>query len=386
MSLLVASATAWTISSTVAQRNEVKKWFEDSGVYDNFVQEVVDATSRQSAENQDTAAIDPSVLASSAESAFTPEFLKSSLESALDSGYDWLEKDTENLELRIDFTEAKNNFASSLSQEARIKALSLPECTSIEQINKEFDVFSATCIPPGIDIDMIIADFKSELVNSPDLLPDPVIDASDIKLQTSSGEEKRIDEAHPELPKWYGYATTLPLVLTIFAIIASLAIIFLANNRRKGLGRLSKSLVLAAVSVGLFGFFSSKAPQAISGIGGADEQTSGFAENILVPFVQEAADSFAKISYIIGAIYILIAVLVLLSLFLTRNRGDNVSTKDSPLSESTENNQEAEQRDPSSAETNNRTTTVNKLGVNNSSNKDIEAVNESKNTVDKTSE
>jgi hypothetical protein len=336
VSSLVATATFWTLNGTIGNRDTIKAWFEDSGVYSNFIDEVVSATSnpsenenpenKQNAENQDSkvdeegaeASIDADTLANAASVAFPEDFLKTSLESAIDSGYDWLEGNTEGLELQIDFTDAKNRFATALEAEAVTKAEVLPICES-NITGQEIDVFSANCLPADLDVKTIAAEFKNEILNSEDLLPDPVIDAEDIKIE-SDGVEKPFDEAFNQAPRIFEIAISLAWVATVVAVAASLAVVFLAASKRKGLFHLAKSLALATFSVAIFAVISINAPLDFGGVSGGDEASQGFSENIVVPFIKEAISSIANWSLVFAGIYFSILVVLLLGLFLTRKK------------------------------------------------------------------
>jgi hypothetical protein len=352
VTLLVSTATFWIFNNTVGDRTVVNQWFNDSGIYDNFIDEVVSATTKQTSDYPDVASIDAETLSGAAGEAFSAEFLQATLESALDSGYNWLEQDTEKLELSLDFTEVKNSFATALGDSVISKAESLPACDTFD-FPSELDIFSAECLPPGADPSALAEDFKSSILASEDLLPDPIIDAEDIKFSSNDGE-KRIDEAFNKAPDWYRTATSMAWVFTGLSILAIVGVVFLAATRRKGLFHITKSLALAALSVSIIALISKSAPLSISGVGGSDEAAKGFSENIIEPFLEQAIDSFARLSYIIAAVYAILVVVILTTLFFTRKKhtketektgSDAAVAKDAKDTETTEQAQETDAKE-----------------------------------------
>src|SRR5690606_28069006 len=106
----------WTINATFGDRNVVKNWFSNSGVYDNIVDSVVRETEKgiENSEEKDGQNIDTESLSNAATSTFTPDVLRSSLEEVLDGTYDWLDGTTPNLAFSLDFTEQKVAFADNV--------------------------------------------------------------------------------------------------------------------------------------------------------------------------------------------------------------------------------------------------------------------------------
>jgi len=315
VTILVGTATAWTLKSTVADRETVKNWLLVSGVYDNFVDEIVAVSAGAAADDPDVATIDQATLTNAARAAFPPALLQDSLETVLDGSYNWLEGTTDSLDFTVDFTEAKSMFASELALAVKIKADELPACTPTE-VPESLDIFAATCLPVATSSSDISSEFENSILNSEELLKDPIITGDSI-LVNKGDQQIPIAEAYPEIATWYQRALWLPAALTVVSLLAAVSVVLLSDTRRRGILHLVKAFTFASFSIGLTAFIASIAPLSTGGIGGGDDAAEGFSERILTPFLQEAIDSyiFWSIQFVVlyGALMLSCAVYLLLT-------------------------------------------------------------------------
>lgn len=337
--LLLLSAVFWTLNNSFASRDVVKDWLVQSGAYDNFIQEVVRDTEQQVENDPEVSSIDKALLTKVASKAFTAEYLQTTFESAIDSSYDWLEGDTEDLELSIDLSSAKTTFAEALGREVTAKADSLPQCT-LQNLpaSTSIDIFSAVCIPPGLDIEAQSSEFTNSVLASEDFIPDPTINAEDIKID-QDGTEKPLTEVLDQAPTWYRVITNGVWVSVALSLLAITSIVFLSVSKRKGLLHIAKAFMVAGALLALMAYFSQKIPL---NFGDKGEATSGFSERIIVPFFEQALDTISSLYYTFALVYIAITLVILIALFLTKKRHkiDTADTK--PTKESEQQNENSQ--------------------------------------------
>ena len=328
ISLLVATATVWIFRFTLGDRGVVKSWFVESGAYENFVDEVVDASAKASQENTDAASIDIGLLRTAAKDAFTPQVLQEAVEEVIDGTYDWVEQKNPSLQFTIDLNEPKKNFVKSLSNSVLEKAKELPTCETFE-IPEEIDIFAVDCLPANIDPDQLSDDFARELDSAEDFLGSPVFTQDDIKVD-KNGVDVPIGEAYPWIPTWYARAMAFTWGVLALTVLASFILIFLAKSHRRGAVHLMRALLLVTLSTTVFAFISQRIPISLSGVGGGDKAAEDFAERVVEPFVNVAIDTFANWNYVFALIFGSFGVTIALILVLTRDKHKKLEHKEPP--------------------------------------------------------
>lgn len=318
VTLLVITANGWTLKSTIANRETVKNWLLVSGVYDNFVDEIVAESSRTAEETPTVGTIDQATLTNAAKAAFTPALLQDSLEAVLDGSYNWLEGSSDDLQFSVDFTDAKELFASELALAVKIKADALPTCPP-DQIPPTLDVFTATCLPATVSTRLLANEFESNILDSESLLKNPVINGDTILVNVND-QQLPIDEAYPQVATWYQRALWLPIALTAVSVLVLIGIVLLSDTKRRGLLHASKSLALAAFSTGITAFIASVTPLDTAGIGGGEEAAEGFSERIMIPFLQEVIDSYVFWNIQFTVLFTSLTLSILVYLLLTYHK------------------------------------------------------------------
>lgn len=337
VSSLLLTATFWILTATIGNRNTVKNWINDSGTYDNFVEQIV-ATTQENLDKQpensseadsDEESIDPETLSNVAKEAFSPEFLKTSFEKVIDGSYDWLEKETDSLQFDVDFSDAKTALADGLVDEAVRRGNELPECQTLA-VPQELDIFSAECLPPGTDVRALAEDIRRKFFSNEELLPDPTLTAEDIKLNISdSGDQKSISEISKtdlkEVPRWYGLAKNLAWFMALTVAALSLMVLFLSATKRNGAKHLAKSFLTAAILIGASAFILQRLPLDFASKDTAIESSGetlseGFGETIAKPLVEQAIDTVTGYQYWFAALYGLIFLMLLIYIILSRRQ------------------------------------------------------------------
>lgn len=329
--LLFLNSFVWVGRQTVMDRNVTESWLEEGKVYDNFVGELAKTVEKEQAKKhgvegeESEGNVDVAALTRAAKSAFPPAVLQENVESILDSAYDWLEGKTDKLVFNLDLAEEKVAFVEALGNEAITKLSSLPTCTN-EQVSEDFDPFSATCLPSGTDINSHIAKLKTEISGSEGVLPDTSLVSDDIKVKVD-GEEKTLDEAFSDAPRWYGWFKSSPLILSALILINAGLIVLLSRPNRNGFkklawlfGSVGGVLMLLGITSVLIGGQLNK--DSFKSDGGQE----GIADNLLVPLVKQVSSSISTWNMIIGGSYLLIAVICIVIYIVMKKKSPETTT------------------------------------------------------------
>ncbi len=293
-------------------RNVVENWLSEGKVYDNFVGELAktvekqQANSRGASDSGSDTNVDVAALTRAAKVAFPPEVLKKNVELVLGGSYDWLENKTDKLVINLDLAQEKLAFIDALGSEAATKLTTLPACpagTSAEGI----DLFSATCLPTGTDINAEVVKLKTELANSKEVLPDTSLSADDIKVNVD-GKDKTLGEAFANAPIWYGWLKSSPLILTALVLVGGGLIVLLSRPKINGLKKLAWLFGPVGAVLLILGTTSTLLSNQLgNGSFKLDGGQEGIADNLLVPFVKQVSASVSAWNMIIGGAYLVIA-------------------------------------------------------------------------------
>lgn len=315
-------------------RNVTESWLEEGRVYDNFVGELAKTVEKQqnkengSAETQSDANVDVAALTRAAKEAFPPAILQQNVESILDSAYDWLEGKTDSLVFNLDLSEEKTAFVEALGNEAVAKLSSLPTCTS-EQVSEDLDPFSATCLPSGTDINSQVAKLKTELSGSEDVLPDTSLSADDIKVKVN-GEDKTLDEAFSDAPRWFGWFKSSPLVLSALILVNGALIVVLSRPKLNGFKKLAWLFGPIGAVLMLIGgagaLLSSQLSERATRLG---DGSDGMAENLLGPLAVQVNKSFSKWHLVIGGAYLALGLICMIVYMMQKKKNPEVEVTES---------------------------------------------------------
>lgn len=321
--LILLNAGIWTARTTILDRDVTKSWLNQSKVYDNFVNELANLVKKDQENRGGEVAdgnVDIEALTRAAKEAFPPETLQKNVEAILDGTYDWLEQKTSVLVVDLDLTQEKEVFIDSLGNEGLSRITNLPTCQNNEAI-ENFDPFSGSCLPSGVNASTLMEDFKSEIANSDSVLPDTTLSSSDITIDYK-GEKKPIDVALSDAPVWYGLLTLSPLVLLALIVVDSALIVLLSKPKRNGLKILGWFFGIVGGLIVIFGGANIMLRGTLVKNALENASEKGIAENILLPLIREVSFSIGKWNLIIGGAYIVVAVIFSV-FYITKNRKDS---------------------------------------------------------------
>ncbi len=252
---------AWSsaLSLTVRDKDTVKNWLEESGIYGQITDTVINDAETVSVEslsvNTDQL---PTEVKEAVNNAFNPAMLKDSTEKFVDGVYAWLEGSTDSPQVEVDISNAKNQLVEDLGSYATSRASSLPECTPLElQAVSRFDGINATCLPPGVTPEQVGQDTKEQLLNSASFLPDTKLSGEDIGGSNGQLLPEKLKSTY-QTSKW------LVPTFIVLVLISSVGVVFTSSTKRKGLGRGSAIYLISGIAVGFSAFIIGKGPERLN--------------------------------------------------------------------------------------------------------------------------
>ena len=241
--------------TVIANKQALKDSLVTSGAYSSFVETVIDANTNASNQTLSSLPFSDKNVRQIVIDSFSPQFLKSQTDAAIDDVYTWLQQDSKQLTFRYDFTQPKTSMNNALASYAADRVMSLPPC---EQVPEEVNVFTVSCRPVNITHEFVRVQTVNDL-NTSDLLKDPIIDQDDLP-KTVDG--KTLDQKYSFIPRLYTLMKLALPVSIVFFTVSSAVYIFFRRPVYKGLrafGRdlLSNGLMLILLTV-VFGYIIPK--------------------------------------------------------------------------------------------------------------------------------
>lgn len=307
---LLFLATSAVFSYLAAKPNKVKDVLSDSGVYEKIPGVVYENIKK---ENQnETSQIDlgdPQVKQAALDS-FNPQFFQTSIETALDGTYAWLEGETSRPEFQIDATNARNEFIGKIVDAEADKAVKLPVCTfqRLRQLDPNtVDIFNLECLPPGVSVAAEAEKAKAELANNPDFLGDTKFESQELKNE----EGEPVFSNDSNLPDKFQLAKKVPVFLAVLSVLLAAGVYLASIDKRKGLIRIAKILVGVGAITLLAPFFISFTTGKLLPAAADDKMVA----EIISPVIREFNAAAAGIYYLVGGILVLAGILLLAAIY-----------------------------------------------------------------------
>jgi lysophospholipase L1-like esterase len=320
-------ALAFSASSNIAftHPGKLEKWLNDSNLYGAFVENAIDQAEQTAGTDQSGGiSLSDSAVKRAAESSFSSAALQKDVNTFLDSNYAWLNGKTSKPSFSVDLSGAKQNFAQKVGDYVKTYLSTRPACTPAQaaQINPQTaDPLTLNCLPPGVDPATVSAQVTEQIANSTEFLSDPVVTADNVNPNGSIGTPQQpYYQKFSSLPSAYQKATKIPWVAGALVIISLLAVIFIASRKRKGVKVITVVLALAGLVMVSTKFVSDQAFHSLEKHA-FNASTVGELQKALTVFLRHAEDQLVKVNLWFGIGYLLLALVLLVVLVITRQRG-----------------------------------------------------------------
>lgn len=317
-SIFLAAVSAATVVAFGTQAN-LKDTLRDSGVYTSAVDGIIEqATKEQKTGNEDVPIGDADVQKVIRDT-LSPEFLEQTSSSAIDGIFSWLQGKTDQPEFSIELGAAKQRLANGLGDVALARASKLQPC-SLEQLQtlnpNETNIFSLPCLPPGVDLQAERAKLVNQIASSDELLKDTTVSVDD--LPQENGQD--VFEKAEAVPTAYQWLVRLPWILGGVALLSAAALIFLHDERRRGIWLIGRALLITGVILVIFTLISNYV------IAQINPGTGDIAQKIAIDVGQSFAAELNKVIVIFGVVYTLLGAAAMLGIHLTKPKTLGSST------------------------------------------------------------
>lgn len=228
--------------------DKIKNTLHQSGIYDTAVNSVFDSfanRAEESSELSDSIPLDDPEIKNIVNNVITPEFIRNSVNTSVDSIYVWLDGKTTVPELSIDLTQSKQVLIEKITDYAVKRVEGLPECSVKESLaleGAEINPFSLTCRPP-IDLNALQQQLIDEFNNNEEL-------SKNLVLTADTPETRKLFEEtlHP-MQQVFQLSKGVPAVLALLCVLLAGVVIFISDTRKKGLRHVSFTLVIVGILV-----------------------------------------------------------------------------------------------------------------------------------------
>lgn len=246
---LIGVAAATGASLSLSHPDKLESWLSSSKIYDHLTGAALDQSQKSGNGSSGSVSFSDPRVRQAAETAFTPQLLRTNTNIFIDSNYSWLTGKTATPTFTIDLSEAKQNFAKLVGQYAEMHLAGLPVCSAAQlaQISIPVDPLSISCRPAPLSPQSEGARVVQEVNNSKDLLSDPVITAGSLNQDLQNSQNKPYYQRLSSAPKIYRFSLELPWILASLALLSTLGIVFIAPRRRRGVGRVGVVLLASGV-------------------------------------------------------------------------------------------------------------------------------------------
>lgn len=299
--LLFVAAGTLMIRSVIGEPDAVKSTLVRSGVYDHFLGASLDRAQKAAKNNGDSKSdipLDDPIIKDSLKQAYGPEVLRVNFENLIDGSYHWLNGSVAQPDFVMDFSASNEIFIQSAGERLRTRLVGLPVCSAQQLENlQDTDVFRATCLPQGLEINELVDDAKSSLRANKNLLPNQIITADTLK---KPGESQNVFAGASNAPKQFQSLKQTPWILLGLILLLAAAIVLLSPDRASGVKRLGKYLIISGILLLLVALGLYFAPSTL--IDQKSIAANPLAKNITVPLLAEVGKAAAKVYVIFGSL------------------------------------------------------------------------------------
>lgn len=236
---IIAAASAFSFSRTVGNTEYVKQTFNEVRVYEALGNFIAEQTSKTSGGEE---VLFQKTLAKTA----TEDRLKNIAENSIDEAYAVLEGDKPANQFNVDVSEFKKAFFANLETNLTKQLTALPAC-NYANLPTSADVLSYSCLPPGTDVDSVVAQVKKEATSGNQLLKSGQLSVNSFD-QNEAGDQPKTQKSEQaetlqKAADLYQLSLWILPVSLAFALLSAVGVIVLSKSKLRGSRRLSMLLL-----------------------------------------------------------------------------------------------------------------------------------------------
>ncbi len=240
---------------SVFNASAIEKVLEERDIYSKVVSSIISATKTVEVQNKigDIPLNEPWVL-DIANKAFDQSTVKTATTVILDGTFRWLEGKTPSPDFRVDLSSNKQLLADGVGEYVTTRSQNLPICTfrDLQNLPPEISVYSSPCRPSFISPGQAGQIARTQVLTNQDILKDPVLNPSSVNQSTNSSIFDTLSPLRTLLSNKGAFLGGFIALSLAFAVLG----VVLAKSRSVGLKRVSRSLLVAALSIAITMGFS----------------------------------------------------------------------------------------------------------------------------------
>jgi len=222
---------------------KLKNTVDQSGIYDIAVNSAFDSFIAQSKQNEgidEAFPLDDPEIKKIISDIFSPDFIRSSVNTTVDNIYGWLNGKTAVPNLGIDLNKSKQTLIEKIADYAVKRVEKLPDCSAKETRTldvQNIDPFSLSCRPPT---DLSLS--KQQLINEMNK-NEELSDNLFVSFDKDPNNKQLFENDLKPVQTVFRLSKQLPLLLMTTNLVLMAIIVLISDTRRKGIKRVSISLI-----------------------------------------------------------------------------------------------------------------------------------------------
>jgi hypothetical protein len=327
-----AFVTLQTLQATVLDRQQVKTWLVNGGVYPNLLNTVL--ANNAQLQQLATSATAPDTVKTALNQTFTPAYVQQATEKSIDGAYDWLEGKQSTISFSVNTTTQKAAFTENLAALLEPQLAAFPRCTSTAQFNSQ----NPTCLPPGMTAQQAATALATDAGNS-SLFTQPLTDQNISQTLGSTNQASApltAASATGQLPQLVKNLQLWLILLPIIAIASGGLMVWLSQHRLKAAkhlaGRLAFGMALTCV-LGLIVATIGKTFQLSNYVSGTN---NAVITGVIEPVIHQAAPAIGNRLALVSGILGVITGILWVALLVFKKRTDKAGLLAPPAGGSSE--------------------------------------------------
>lgn len=298
-----------TVGLNVTNREVVKSWPSEAGVYNNVPARLLSLVKLENGHtleaNIDAGLLDAQRLKTVLGGVFPAAYFEEKVEAIIDPMYDWLEGKADELVFEVSLSDKSQELATALDKEVRTQLADAPVCSS-NQSPEDFDILRAKCLPRGVSADQAAQEVTKQLTGKKSPLAQA--EFSSEKLELDAETEQRLPQ---EFDRLKTVMWVLPVVAGVLVVLAGLT----GKNSLFGFRRVGQTL-FSIGALSWIGFYVTKyMSDRFTSIKSDDEQAQVLFAEVVNPLLKSVVNSLTGTGMWVTLTVIVVGILIWLATF-----------------------------------------------------------------------
>jgi hypothetical protein len=307
---LVTLAVSLSFKMSLSNPSKIDQLVGQTSMYNDVINETVKRADNSIGGAQSSKINSP--LKRAAEKALPKDQFNQLVDQVVSANYSWLQGKTSKPSYSIDLNQYKNAFSSNVGNFMVNQLSALPACTEAQaiELNTSTNPLTLSCLPSFISVSTAVKQIQSEINSGKVFLNKDVLAPQSLTLNGSSVPYYVKGSHAPSDYKWY---SRLPYIAVIIAVLSAVLMWLLSPRKKLAYRGLSYALIASGLLLIAFKLCVHTADSKI--INRLDAKASlGTFKPSVNELIRLITNKIGHDGFIFGVVYIVIAILLLLSL------------------------------------------------------------------------